>query len=406
MTKVVENFLKYIKIHTTSDENSNTCPSTIIQMDLANLLKQQCEKLGLTEISLDEKGYLFASLPANISEEVPIIGFISHMDTSPDMSGKNVQAQFIENYDGKDIYLNQNTILSPNEFKELQNYIGKTLITTDGTTLLGADDKAGIAEIMAACEYLINHSEIKHGKIRIAFTPDEEIGRGADFFDVEKFGADFAYTIDGGKIGELEFENFNASQAIISINGKNVHPGSAKNIMKNSLLIANEFISMLPPSETPAHTENYEGFYHLNNMEGNVENSKLHYIIRDFDLISLENREKQMQNIADFLNKKYGKNTIELKITRQYYNMVEEINKNKHIVDLAIKAMKNVDIEPIIQPIRGGTDGSRLSFMGLPCPNIFAGGHNFHGKYEFIPVFAMEKAVEVITEIAKLNAED
>lgn len=406
MTKVVENFLKYIKIHTTSDENSNTCPSTIIQMDLANLLKQQCEKLGLTEISLDEKGYLFASLPANISKKVPVIGFISHMDTSPDMSGKNVQAQFIENYDGKDIYLNQNTILSPNEFKELKNYIGKTLITTDGTTLLGADDKAGIAEIMAACEYLINHPEIKHGKIRIAFTPDEEIGRGADFFDVEKFGADFAYTIDGGKIGELEFENFNASQAIISINGKNVHPGSAKNIMKNSLLIANEFISMLPSNETPAHTENYEGFYHLNNMEGNVENSKLHYIIRDFDLISLENREKQMQNIADFLNKKYGENTIELKITRQYYNMVEKINENKHIVDLAIKAMKNVDIEPIIQPIRGGTDGSRLSFMGLPCPNIFAGGHNFHGKYEFIPVFAMEKAVEVIVEIAKLNAED
>jgi len=331
MTKVVENFLQYIKIHTTSDENSDTCPSTSIQLNLANVLKQQCEKLGLTEISLDEKGYLFASLPSNVQEKVPVIGFISHMDTSPDMSGKNVNAKFIENYDGKDIYLNSEVVLSPDEFKDLKNYIGETLITTDGSTLLGADDKAGIAEIMTACEYLIKHPEIKHGKIRIAFTPDEEIGRGADFFDVKKFGADFAYTIDGGKIGELEFENFNASQAIVFINGKNVHPGSAKNVMKNSVLIANEFISMLPLAETPTHTENYEGFYHLNNIEGNVESTKLHYIIRDFDLNSLEKREEYLKAVADLLNKKYGKTTVKLNITRQYYNMAEKINENLRI---------------------------------------------------------------------------
>jgi tripeptide aminopeptidase len=407
MSNVIERFLRYVKIDTKSDPNSDTCPSTEKQFNLANELVKELKEIGLQDVSVDENGYVMATLPSNTDKEVPTIGFIAHMDTSPDMSGENVNPKFIENYDGGDIILNEedNVILSPRDFPELKNYMGKTLITTDGTTLLGADDKAGIAEIITAMEYLINHPEIKHGTIKVCFTPDEEIGRGADLFNVEKFNADFGYTIDGGEIGELEYENFNASIAKIIINGRNVHPGTAKNKMINSMEIAMELNSMLPENEKPQYTEKYEGFFHLININGTVEKTNLQYLIRDHDKEKFEKKKEIMESSVIFLNKKYGENTVELQLNDQYYNMKEKIEPVMHIIDTAKRAMEEVGVTPIVKPIRGGTDGARLSFMGLPCPNIFTGGHNFHGKYEYIPTFAMEKAVEVILKIIQLYAE-
>ena len=406
MSKVVERFLRYVKYDTQSDDESRTTPSTVGQLVFARALKEELEEIGLTEVSLDENGYLMATLESNLEEgrKAPTIGFIAHMDTSPDMSGKNVKPQLIKNYDGNDIILNEgeNIVLSPADFPELKNYLGEDIITTDGTTLLGADNKAGIAEIITAMEYLLENPDIKHGKIKIAFTPDEEIGRGADFFDVKKFGADLAYTVDGGPIGELEYENFNAAAARISIKGESVHPGTAKGKMVNSILIANELISRLPEKETPADTEGYEGFYHLVSIKGNVEETKLHYIIRDFDKVNFIKRKALMEEIVRDLNEKYDKGRIQLKITDQYYNMKESIENNKEIIDIAYQAMEEIGVTPIITPIRGGTDGARLSYMGLPTPNIFTGGHNYHGKYEFIPVSSMEKAVELIVKISEL----
>ena len=406
MSKVVEKFLKYASYDTKSDDESTTVPSTVGQMILGKILVEELKQMGIQEVSIDDNGYVMATLPSNIEKDVPTIGFIAHMDTAPDMSGKNVSPKFVENYDGKDIVLNEknNIVLSPKDFPELKNYIGKTLITTDGTTLLGADDKAGISEIMAAVEYLIENPKFQHGTIKIGFTPDEEVGRGADIFDVKKFDADFAYTMDGGTIGELEYENFNAATAKIRIHGRNVHPGSAKDKMIHSTLIANEFMNSLPPNETPGATEGYEGFYHLISLNGEVEETKLQYIIRDFNRENFENRKLFINNIANKLNAKYNNGTVEIEIKDQYYNMKEKIELVKHIVDTAFLAMKEVGVDPIMVPIRGGTDGARLSFMGLPTPNIFTGGHNFHGKYEFIPTFAMEKAVEVILKIIEIYA--
>ncbi|TCW40271.1 tripeptide aminopeptidase [Thermohydrogenium kirishiense] len=407
MQNVAHRFLKYVKYETTSDENSSKCPSTDGQMAFAKDLAAELKAIGLTDVSVDENGYVMGTVPSNVDRKIPVVGFISHMDTSPDMSGKNVNPQIIENYDGNDIILNKdkNIVLSPSDFPELKDYIGKTLITTDGTTLLGADDKAGIAEIVTACEYLISHPEIKHGTIKVCITPDEEIGRGADKFDVKKFGADFAYTIDGGKLGELEYENFNAASAKIIIHGRNVHPGTAKGKMKNSVLIGVELASMLPLEETPENTEGYEGFYHINNFNGNVEETHLYYIIRDFDKENFENRKNYLLNLINKLNEKYGEGTVEIDLKDQYYNMREIIEKDMSIVEIALKAIEKAGVKPDVSPIRGGTDGARLSYMGLPTPNIFTGGHNFHGKYEYIPIFAMEKAVEVILNIVKLVTE-
>ncbi|WP_434565262.1 peptidase T [Thermoanaerobacterium thermosaccharolyticum] len=407
MQNVAHRFLKYVKYETTSDENSSKCPSTDGQMVFAKDLAAELKAIGLTDVSVDENGYVMGTVPSNIDRKIPVVGFISHMDTSLDMSGKNVNPQIIENYDGKDIILNKdkNIVLSPSDFPELKDYIGKTLITTDGTTLLGADDKAGIAEIVTACEYLISHPEIKHGTIKVCITPDEEIGRGADKFDVKKFGADFAYTIDGGKLGELEYENFNAASAKIIIHGRNVHPGTAKGKMKNSVLIGVELASMLPLEETPENTEGYEGFYHINNFNGDVEETHLYYIIRDFDKENFENRKNYLLNLINKLNEKYGEGTVEIDLKDQYYNMREIIEKDMSIVEIALKAIEKAGVKPDVSPIRGGTDGARLSYMGLPTPNIFTGGHNFHGKYEYIPIFAMEKAVEVILNIVKLVTE-
>jgi len=407
MSNVVERFLKYVQIDTQSNEDSPTTPSTEKQLNLAQLLEQELKELGLTEVRIKE-GYVYGTLPANTDKKVPAIGLIAHLDTSPDFSGAEVKPRIIKNYDGKDILLNagENLVLSPEDFPELSAYIGKDLITTDGTTLLGADDKAGIAEIMTALEYLVNHPEIEHGKICVAFTPDEEIGRGADLFDVEGFGADFAYTVDGGAIGELEYENFNAAKAIVKIKGRNVHPGTAKNKMINSILLAQEYIAKLPATETPAHTEGYEGFYHINDIRGDVEETTLYYIIRDFEQDSFAKRKETMLGIADELNKKYGQNLFAVEITDQYQNMKEKILPVMHIVETAQKAMEAVGVKPLVKPIRGGTDGARLSFMGLPTPNLFTGGHNYHGRFEFIPIFAMEKAVEVILKIIELYGEE
>jgi len=406
MSKVVEKFIKYVKLDTSSKEDSTTVPSTDGQLVLGKQLAKELETIGLTDISVDENGYIMATLPSNTDKQVPVLGFIAHMDTSPEISGADVKPQFVENYDGGDIVLNEEKkiILSPKDYPELKNYIGKTLITSDGTTLLGADDKAGIAEIMAAMEYLVNNPQIKHGTIKIGFTPDEEVGRGADHFNVEKFKADFAYTIDGGEIGELEFENFNAASAKITIEGRNVHPGSAKGIMINSMLIAGELINKLPKNETPATTEGYEGFYHLLAINGDVEKTILNYIIRDFDKENFEKRKELINNIVENLNKEYGEKTVEIEIKEQYRNMREKIEPVKHLVDIAFEAMKEVNIVPKVQPIRGGTDGARLSFMGLPTPNIFTGGHNFHGRFEYIPAYSMEKAVELIVKIAEAYA--
>lgn len=401
MKTVTERFLTYVKHHTTSDETSDTFPSTKRQLAFAAFLAKECEAIGLQSVSMDAYGYVTALLPGNTAN-APTIGFISHMDTSPDASGENVLSNIVENYDGKAIPLN-GTVLSPEEFPSLKEYIGQTLITSDGTTLLGADDKAGIAEILTAAEYLLAHPEIPHGDIRIAFTPDEEIGKGVDFFDVDKFHADFAYTLDGGRIGELEYENFNAARAIIRIKGKNVHPGSAKNVMKNAALIGTEIASLLPERETPAKTEGYEGFFHLCSFEGDVTSATLNYIIRDFNADSFAHRKELLRLIVERKNAQYN-NCIELDLHDEYYNMLSQIEPHMEIVSLAKQAMLDCGITPIIQPIRGGTDGARLSFMGLPCPNLFAGGHNFHSNYEYVPVPSMEKAVSMIVRIAELAA--
>lgn len=401
MKTVTERFLTYVKHHTTSDESSDTFPSTKRQLAFAAFLAKECEAIGLQSVSMDAYGYVTALLPGNTAN-APTIGFISHMDTSPDASGENVLSNIVENYDGKAIPLN-GTVLSPEEFPSLKEYIGQTLITSDGTTLLGADDKAGIAEILTAAEYLLAHPEIPHGAIRIAFTPDEEIGKGVDFFDVDKFHADFAYTLDGGRIGELEYENFNAARAIIRIKGKNVHPGSAKNVMKNAALIGTEIASLLPERETPAKTEGYEGFFHLCSFEGDVTSATLNYIIRDFNADSFAHRKELLRLIVERKNAQYN-NCIELDLHDEYYNMLSQIEPHMEIVSLAKQAMLDCGITPIIQPIRGGTDGARLSFMGLPCPNLFAGGHNFHSNYEYVPVPSMEKAVSMIVRIAELAA--
>lgn len=401
MKTVTERFLTYVKHHTTSDETSDTFPSTKRQLAFAAFLAKECEAIGLQSVSMDAYGYVTALLPGNTAN-APTIGFISHMDTSPDASGENVLSNIVENYDGKAIPLN-GTVLSPEEFPSLKEYIGQTLITSDGTTLLGADDKAGIAEILTAAEYLLAHPEIPHGAIRIAFTPDEEIGKGVDFFDVDKFHADFAYTLDGGRIGELEYENFNAARAIIRIKGKNVHPCSAKNVMKNAALIGTEIASLLPERETPAKTEGYEGFFHLCSFEGDVTSATLNYIIRDFNADSFAHRKELLRLIVERKNAQYN-NCIELDLRDEYYNMLSQIEPHMEIVSLAKQAMLDCGITPIIQPIRGGTDGARLSFMGLPCPNLFAGGHNFHSNYEYIPVPSMEKAVSMIVRIAELAA--
>ena len=399
---VTDRFLKYVAFDTQSDELTNLTPSTPGQMVFAKALEEELSAMGLEEISLDDNGYLMASLPANTDAQVPVVGFIAHLDTSPDMSGKHVNPRIVRNYDGGDIVLNSNAdiVLSPAEFPEMTNYKGQDLIVTDGTTLLGADDKAGVAEIITAVDYLMNHPEIKHGKIRIAFNPDEEIGLGAHKFDVGRFGADWAYTMDGGEIGELEFENFNAAVAKVTFTGRNVHPGYAKHKMINSMRIANQFIIMLPRWETPEHTEGYEGFYHLVGMEGTVEKTVLTYIIRDHDRDRFERRKKEFEHLVRKINNEFP-GCCELDIKDQYYNMREKIEPVMYIIDTAREAMKHCGITPKVQPIRGGTDGAQLSFRGLPCPNIFAGGLNFHGRYEFVPIQSMEKAVDLIVEIAR-----
>lgn len=403
---IIKRFVSYVTVDTESDPASETTPSTKKQWDLAHKLTEELKQIGLEDVTIDDNAYIMATLPSNVDHDVPTIGFISHFDTSPDFTGKDVKPQIIEKYNGKDIVLNEekNIILSPDYFEDLLQYKGQTIITTDGTTLLGADDKAGICEIVSAMEYLVNHPEIKHGKIRVGFTPDEEIGRGAHKFDVEKFGAQWAYTMDGSQIGELEYENFNAAGAVVKIKGKIVHPGYAKGKMINSMYIATEFINSLPRLETPEHTTDYQGFFHLHNMEGDVEETTLKYIIRDHDHGHFEARKEVMEKLTRELNSQYGSEVISIEIKDQYFNMREKIEPVMHIVDIAEKAMKALDIEPLIKAIRGGTDGSQLSYMGLPCPNIFAGGHNFHGRYEYVPVESIIKATEVICKIAELTA--
>lgn len=404
---IVDRFIKYARIDTQSDESSTQTPSTQKQFNLAKEVEKEAVEMGLSDVSLDNNCYLTATLPANTRKDVPVIGFIAHFDTSPDMSGENVNPRIVKNYNGEDILLNESkkVIMSPTDFPELLHHVGEDIIVTDGTTLLGADDKAGIAEIMSAMQYLLDHPEIEHGKIRIGFTPDEEIGRGADKFDVAKFGAEWAYTMDGSELGELEFENFNAASAKIDIQGRNVHPGYAKNKMINALHVANELINMLPEHERPERTEGYEGFFHLISQSGTVEEVQLSFIIRDHDRAKFEERKSLMVNVVESLNKKYG-NRLILEMKDQYYNMREKVEPVMHVVDYAARAMEEVGVKPHIRPIRGGTDGARLSFMGLPCPNIFAGGMNFHGRYEFLPVPSLRKASQVIVKIAELVARD
>lgn len=406
MQHIIDRFVKYITIDTQSNPNNPDFPSTEKQWDLAKILVDDLKAIGMQNVTLDDNCYIMATLHGNVSHKVPTIGFIAHIDTSPDFTATGVNPKIHPNYDGKDIVLNktENIILSPDYFEDLLQYKGQTLITTDGTTLLGADDKAGVTEIMTAMEYLIEHPEIKHGDIKIAFTPDEEVGKGAHLFDVKKFGADWAYTIDGSRLGELEYENFNAAGAKVTITGKIVHPGYAKGKMINSMLIANEFIAALPKHEIPQETEGYEGFYHLYAMNGKVEETILQYIIRDHDMELFTQRKATFQQVADTLNKKLGSNLIAVTINDQYYNMREKVAPVMHIVDIAEEAMKEVGVKPIIKAIRGGTDGSQLSYKGLPCPNIFAGGHNFHGRYEYVPVESMQKAVDVIVKIAEITA--
>jgi len=404
---ITERFLKYVSFTTTSDENTNMTPSTPGQMIFANYLVEELKSIGLKEVELDRNGYVMATLAANTDKAVPTIGFIAHMDTSPDMSAKNVKARVLLNYDGENIVLNQEKqiIFETAKYPEILQYKGQDIVITDGTTLLGADDKAGLAEIVTAMEYLVTHPEIKHGKIRVGFTPDEEIGQGADHFDVAKFNADWAYTMDGGEIGELEYENFNAAGVKVHFNGLNVHPGYAYHKMRNSMRIAQEFVGMLPRWETPEHTQDYEGFYHLTNMEGTVEKSTLSYIIRDHDRDRFERRKKEIIHLVHKINAEFGEDTATIDIKDQYYNMREMVEPVMHVVDLAFEAMEAVGVKPNVKPIRGGTDGSRLSYMGLPCPNIFAGGHNFHGRFEYVPVQSMEKAMLVVVKIAELLAQ-
>lgn len=410
MQHIIDRFISYVTIDTESDPNSETTPSTEKQWNLANKLVEELKAIGMKEVTIDKHSYVMATLPSNVDHEVPTIGFVAHFDTTPDFTGKDVKPQIIENFDGGDIVLNkeQNIILSPNYFKDLLQYKGQTLITTNGLTLLGADDKAGITEIVTAMEYLIQNPEIKHGKIRICFTPDEEIGRGADLFDVEKFGASWAYTMDGSQIGELEYENFNAAGVKITFKGKSVHPGYAKGKMINSMLIANDFINALPKDEIPQETKGYEGFFHVTDIQGSIEETKLEMIIRDHSMKKFTKRKELVHKITKKINKnfakQFGEDIVICEVKDQYYNMKEKVVPVMFIVDLAEKAMKSLDIKPLIKPIRGGTDGCRLSYMGLPCPNIFAGGHNFHGKYEYVPVESMQKAVNVIVKIAELTA--
>lgn len=403
---IVERFLTYAKVNTQSDETSGIVPSTLSQMDFAQRLAADLEAIGMSDVSVSEYGYVTATLPSNTSRELPTVGFIAHMDTSPDFSAKHVNPRIVTNYDGKDIVLNEEKgiVLSPTEFPELQNYQGQDIIVTDGTTLLGADDKAGIAAIFSAMEALMGNPSREHGKIRVCFTPDEEIGQGADHFDVEAFGADFAYTIDGGAIGELEFETFNAAEAVVVINGRNVHPGYAYHKMRNSMRIASQFTVMLPSFQTPEHTNGYDGFFHLNFMEGTVEKTTLKYIIRDFKRDRFEDRKKEMLHLTNKLNAEFGPGTVETTIRDQYYNMREKIEPVMYVVDYARQAMADCGVECKTVPVRGGTDGSRLSFMGLPTPNIFAGGENFHGKYEYLPIPSLRKASEVVARLAEVVA--
>ena len=403
---LVERFLRYVSFDTQSDENSGVTPSTSKQMVFAQYLKDELEALGLEEIELDEYGYLYATLPANTDKEVPTIGFIAHMDTSPDMSGAGVTPRIVHNYDGSDIVLceEESIVLAPSQFPELLDHKGEDLIVTNGKTLLGADDKAGIAEIVSAIVYLQEHPEIKHGKIRVGFNPDEEIGMGAHKFDVEKFGCEWAYTMDGGEVGELEFENFNAAAAKVIVKGRNVHPGYAKNKMVNAIRVANEFMTLLPGNETPECTDGYEGFYHVVGIEGSVEEATISYIIRDHDRTKFEARKECMQAWGEAINAKYGRGTVTVELKDQYYNMRQQIEPVMHIIDTAFKAMEEAGVTPKVKAIRGGTDGAQLSFKGLPCPNIFAGGLNFHGRYEFVPIQSMEKAMMVVVKIAELTA--
>lgn len=407
MNDVLLRFLRYVKIDTQSDDQTKLTPSTPGQYEFAQKLIEELAAIGLEDITLDDNGYVMATLPSNLDYETPVVGFVSHMDTSPDFSGRKVNPRIVEKYEGQDIVLDEagEHVLSPTDFPELLNYKGQDLVVTNGKTLLGADDKAGLAEIVTAIEYLKNHPEIKHGKVRIGFTPDEEIGEGADHFDVKKFGAEWAYTMDGGQIGELEYENFNAASAKVTFKGRNVHPGYAKHKMRNSMRIANQFVSMLPRFQTPEHTEGYEGFFHLVGMQGDVEESTLTYIIRDHAFDRFEDRKKEIQHLVNKINSEFGDGTATVEIADQYYNMREKVLPVMHIVDIAHEAMEQADIKPLVRPIRGGTDGARLSYMELPCPNIFAGGHNFHGRFEFVPVQSMEKAVEVIINIVKRVAD-
>lgn len=404
MKPIVERFISYVIIDTQSDPYSETTPSTPNQWELARKLAAELEQIGLSDVSIDDNGYIMATLPSNIDRDVPVIGFISHYDTSPDFSGKNVKPRMVENYDGSPIVLNEEKgiVLSPDYFEDLLLYKGQSLIVTDGTTLLGADDKAGVTEIVTAMEYLLNHPEIEHGKIRIGFTPDEEIGRGAHKFDVEKFGAAWAYTMDGSQVGELEYENFNAAQAIVKIKGKSVHPGYAKDKMVNAINILHEFAAALPAGEVPERTTGREGFYHIHKSHGEIENAGLEMIIRDHDRDKFENRKQFLKELAEDINSKYG-DVLVLELKDQYFNMREKLEPVFHVVEIARQAMEELGITPIVKPIRGGTDGSQLSYMGLPCPNIFAGGHNFHGKFEYVPVESMEKAVDVIVKICELT---
>ena len=401
---LTERFLKYVTFATTSDDTTGLTPSTPGQMIFANYLVEELKSIGLKDAEVDKNGYVMATLPANSDEKIPTLGFIAHLDTAPDMTGKHVQPRIVEKYNGNDILLNAEDaiVLSTEQFPELKLYVGQDLIVTNGRTLLGADDKAGIAEIMTAMDYLVKHPEIKHGKVRVAFTPDEEIGQGPHHFDVEKFGADWAYTMDGGEIGELEYENFNAASAKITFKGRNVHPGYAKHKMLNSMRVAHQFATMLPRHETPEHTENYEGFYHLVGMQGDVESSTLTYIIRDHDRARFASRKDEIQHLVNKINAEFGAGTASVELKDQYYNMREKIEPVMHIIDLAFAAMEAAGVKPQVKPIRGGTDGAQLSFKGLPCPNIFAGGHNFHGRYEFVPIQSMEKATEVILNIVKM----
>lgn len=405
--KVHERFLNYVKYDTQSVPDVDIIPSSEKQKVLAHVLVEEMKAIGIKDAYMDDNGYVYGTIPKNTDKEAPVIGFIAHMDTSPDMPGNDIKAKIIHNYDGKDIVLNEekNIVMKTEMFESLSDYLGNDLIVTDGTTLLGADNKAGIAEIMSMAEFLIKNPDVEHGDIKIGFTPDEEVGNGADMFNVQEFGADFAYTVDGGKLGELEYENFNAASAKIVINGINIHPGTAKDKMKNAITIAMEFQNMLPVRETPENTEGYEGFYHLNDIHGDVEQTRLDYIVRDHSMQKFNEKKERIEKIASYLNEKHGSGTVEVALTDSYYNMKEKILPHMHIIETAKKAMENLDIKPIIVPIRGGTDGARLSYMGLPCPNICTGGHNFHGRYEYIPVQSMEKIVELLIEIVKLNVQ-